>query len=194
MAMNKRPKWFRDRWHRCGVTLLLSATGCVLCHPIARWTRLVSAPAIVWDRRWVHRARGDGYYVPLKNFLPVGHLNSSLMRGSWPTTQTAGFTLAFYPFPRSWSACPTHRQTDYDVSSIYLDLQFWLTPTGGTSSIGSIDSPLSSSTTPSLVHSRFKTFLFCKSFLPKSSFSSPGLTPRTVYRYFWAYPFFSSFF
>jgi len=141
------------------------------------------------ETRRVHRARGDGYYVPLQYSLPAGHLNSSLMRGSWPTTQTAGFTLAFYPFPRSWSACPTHRQTDYDVSRIYLDLQFWLT-----SSIGSIDSPLSSSTTPSLLHSRFKTFLFCKSFLPKSSFSSPGLTPRTVYRYFWAYPFFLHFF
>ena len=34
----------------------------------------------------------------------------------------------------------------------------------GTSSIGSIDSPLSSSTTSSLLHSRLKTFLFCKSF------------------------------
>ena len=36
----------------------------------------------------------------------------------------------------------------------------------GTSSIGSIDSPLSSSITPSLFHSRLKTFLFCKSFPP----------------------------
>jgi len=36
----------------------------------------------------------------------------------------------------------------------------------GTSSIGSIDSPLSSSFTPSLFHSRLKTFLFCKSFPP----------------------------
>jgi len=35
-----------------------------------------------------------------------------------------------------------------------------------TSSIGSIDSPLSSSITPSLFHSRLKTFLFCKSFPP----------------------------
>ena len=36
----------------------------------------------------------------------------------------------------------------------------------GTSSIGSIDSPLSSSITPSLFHSRLKTFLFCKFFPP----------------------------
>ena len=36
----------------------------------------------------------------------------------------------------------------------------------GTSSIGSIDSPLSSSITPSLFHSRLKTFLFRKSFPP----------------------------
>jgi len=36
----------------------------------------------------------------------------------------------------------------------------------GTSSIGSIDSPLSSSITHSLFHSRLKTFLFCISFPP----------------------------
>jgi len=36
--------------------------------------------------------------------------------------------------------------------------------TSGTSSIGSIDSPFSSSITPSLFHSRLKTSLFCKSF------------------------------
>jgi len=48
----------------------------------------------------------------------------------------------------------------------------------GTSSIGSIDSPLSSSITPSLFHSRLKTFLFCKSFPPQPSFSSSKLTPR----------------
>ena len=62
----------------------------------------------------------------------------------------------------------------------------------GISPISSIDSPLSSSITPSLFHSRLKTFLFYKSFPPQPTFSSPGLTPwipRTVYRYFWAYPF-----
>ena len=36
----------------------------------------------------------------------------------------------------------------------------------GTSSIGSIDSLLSSSITPSLFYSRLKIFLLCKSFLP----------------------------
>jgi len=45
--------------------------------------------------------------------------------------------------------------------------------TDGTSSI--IDSPLSSSVTPSLFYSRLKTFLFLKSFPSSSS----GLTPRT---------------
>ena len=43
------------------------------------------------------------------------------------------------------------------------------------------------SITPSLFHSRFKTFLFCKSFPPQPSFSSSGLTPRipqTVYQCF----------
>ena len=61
------------------------------------------------------------------------------------------------------------------------------------SHIGSIDSPLSSSITPSLFHSSLNTFLFCKSFPPwPSIFSFPWLTPQitwTVYRYFWVYPF-----
>ena len=39
-----------------------------------------------------------------------------------------------------------------------------LNPLSSTSSIGSIDSPLSSSITPHSFHSRLKTFLFCKSF------------------------------
>ena len=42
------------------------------------------------------------------------------------------------------------------------------------------------SITPSLFHSRLKTFLSCKSFPPQPSFSPSGLTPRiprTVYRY-----------
>ena len=41
---------------------------------------------------------------------------------------------------------------------------------GGTSSVGSLDSPLSSSITPSLFHSRLKNSLFCKSFPPKHPF------------------------
>ena len=45
-----------------------------------------------------------------------------------------------------------------------------------TSPTGSIDSPLTSSITPSLFHFRLKTFLFCKSFEP--FFFSLGLTPR----------------
>ena len=64
------------------------------------------------------------------------------------------------------------------------------------------DSPLLSSITTSLFHCGLKTFLFCKSFTPQpfSSYSPScfsGLTPRTprtVYRYFWAYVFSVSFF
>ena len=44
-----------------------------------------------------------------------------------------------------------------------------------------------------IFHSRLKTFLFCRSVPPQPSFSSSELTPRiprTVCRYFWAYPFF----
>jgi len=50
--------------------------------------------------------------------------------------------------------------------------------------------------THALFHSRLKTFHFCKSFPMQPSLSLSGLTPRilrTVYRYFWAYPFFYFF-
>ena len=50
----------------------------------------------------------------------------------------------------------------------------------------SIDSPLSSSITPSLFHSRLKIFLFLQILPIVASFSSSGLTPqipRNVYRY-----------
>ena len=50
----------------------------------------------------------------------------------------------------------------------------------GTFSVASVDSPLSSSITPSLFHSRLKTFLFCKSFPPQPSSSSSPLTPRII--------------
>ena len=59
-------------------------------------------------------------------------------------------------------------------------------PLSGTFSIGSIDSPLSSSITPSLFHSRLKTFLFCKSFPPlaflfffRTDSTDPGLFTNT---------------
>jgi len=66
------------------------------------------------------------------------------------------------------------------------------------SSTSSIDSPLSSSITPPLFHSRLKTCTFCESFPPWPSFSSSRLTPRiprTVYRYpfFYFLVFFLSF-
>ena len=48
--------------------------------------------------------------------------------------------------------------------SLYVPDSDSLSSLSGTSFIGSIDSPLSSSITPSLLHSRLKTFLFCKSF------------------------------
>jgi len=47
---------------------------------------------------------------------------------------------------------------------------------------------------PWLFHSGLNTSLFSRSFSAQPSFSSSGLTPRipqTVYRYFWAYLFFT---
>ena len=63
----------------------------------------------------------------------------------------------------------------------------------------SIDSPLSSSITPSLFYSRLKMSIPFPEILPIVAFffsSSSGLTPRTrraIYRYFWAYPYPFSF-
>ena len=80
---------------------------------------------------------------------------------------------------RLWNKFPASiRQTCTNLSNSDS-----CSPTITTSSIGSIDSPLSPSITPSLFHSPLKTFLFC------SPFSLTLRIPRTVYQYFWAYPF-----
>ena len=65
-----------------------------------------------------------------------------------------------YASPRLWNQLPASlRQPRTNLSNFASPSSF-----SGTSSIGSINSPLSSSITPSLFHSRLKTFLFCKSF------------------------------
>ena len=67
-----------------------------------------------------------------------------------------------YASPRLWNQLPAPlRQPRTKLSNSASPSCM-----SGTSSIGSIDSPLSSSITPSLFHSRLKTFLFCISFPP----------------------------
>jgi len=67
-----------------------------------------------------------------------------------------------YASPRLWNQLPAPlRQPRTNLSNSASPSCM-----SGNSSIGSIDSPLSSSITPSLFHSRLKTFLFCKSFPP----------------------------
>ena len=67
-----------------------------------------------------------------------------------------------YASPRLWNQLPAPlRQPRTNLSNSASPSSM-----SGTSSIGYIDSPLSSSITPSLFHSRLKTFLFCKSFPP----------------------------
>jgi len=98
-----------------------------------------------------------------------------------------------YASPRIWNQLPA------SLSQPLTNLSNTDSPSSlsGTYSIRSIDSLLSASATPSFFHSRLKISLFYKSFPPQPSFSSPGLTPsripQTVYRYFWAYPFFYFF-
>ena len=67
-----------------------------------------------------------------------------------------------YASPRLWNQLPAPlRQPRTNLSNSASTSCM-----SGTCSIGSIDSPLSSSITHSLFHSRLKTFLFCKSFPP----------------------------
>jgi len=72
---------------------------------------------------------------------------------------------SFWNFPSSLESTlgffPSIRQSGTNLSNTDSP-----NPLSGTSPIGSIDSPLSSSITPSLFHSRLKTTLFCKSFPP----------------------------
>jgi len=90
-----------------------------------------------------------------------------------------------YASSRLWNQLPT------SLHQPHTNLSDSASPSSlsDTSFISSINSPLLSSITPSLFHSRLKTFLFWKSFPPQPSFSSSGLTQRTDYRHFWAYPF-----
>ena len=63
---------------------------------------------------------------------------------------------------RLWNQLPAPlRQPHTNLSNSASPSSF-----SGISSISSIDSPLSSPITPSLFHSRLKTFLFCRSFSP----------------------------
>ena len=67
-----------------------------------------------------------------------------------------------YASPRLWNHLPASlRQPRTNLSNSGSPSSF-----SGTSSIGSMDSPLSSSITPSLFHSRLKTCLFCKYYPP----------------------------
>jgi len=116
------------------------------------------------------------------------------------------FSLLAALAPHLWSRSSIHIIFSVNNSSFqYASLRFWNqvpasvhqsdnhtpilsnsdspNPLSGTSSIGSIDSPLSLSITRSLFHSRLKTFLFSKSFPP--SLSSSGLTPRIPWTVYW---------
>ena len=65
-----------------------------------------------------------------------------------------------YASPRLWNRLPASlRQPRTNLSTFASVSSF-----SGTSSTSSMNSPLSSFTTPSFFHSRLKTFLFCKSF------------------------------
>ena len=67
-----------------------------------------------------------------------------------------------YASPRLWNQLPASlRQPRTNLSTFASVSSF-----SGTSSTSSINSLLSSSITPSLFHSRLKTFLFCKPFPP----------------------------
>jgi len=67
-----------------------------------------------------------------------------------------------YASLRPWNQLPASlRQTRTNLSNSASPSSL-----SGTSFISSIDSPLSSSITPSLFYPRLKTFLFCKSFPP----------------------------
>ena len=102
-----------------------------------------------------------------------------------PTTSSVRITDRFFQYasPRLQNQLPAplrRPRTNLSNSASPISLS-------GISCISSIDSLLSSSITPSLFHSRLKTFLFYKSFPSQPTFSSPGLTsriPRTVNGYF----------
>ena len=122
---------------------------------------------------------------------PCSTRSSSLVTLARPSTSSSlQITDHTFPYasPCLWNELPpSHCQQRTNLSNSDSPSSL-----SGTFSIGSIDTPHSSSIAPSLFHSRLKPSLFCKSFPTQPSFSSAKLIPRipwTVYRYFRAYLF-----
>ena len=144
----------------------------------------------VWYSWWRHRKRQRGrrWWRPrgplslprpsTANRLqhPLSAFSKTLHASIHIIFSTNRPNRSFLPvcFPRLWNQLPASLRQP--CTNLYNSDS--LSSFSGTSSIGCIDSPLSSSITPSLFHSRLKTFLFCKSFPPQPSFSSSKLTPR----------------
>ena len=96
---------------------------------------------------------------------PHSTRSSSLVTLARPSTSSSlGITDRSFQYasPRLWN------QLTISFCQPRSNLSNCASPSSlsGTSSISSINSPLLSSITPSLFHSRLKTFLFCKSFPP----------------------------
>ena len=117
-------------------------------------------PTCLWEV-WAGRARDIG----------VLDLGLGLEAGLEPKPE-AGYSiasrrgsLAEYASPRLWNQLPASlRQPRTNLSNSASPSSL-----SGTSSISSIDSPLSSSITPSLFHSRLKNFPFLQ-ILPTTAF------------------------
>ena len=95
---------------------------------------------------------------------PRSTRSSSLVTLARPSTSSSlritDRSFQYYASPRLWNQLPASlRQPRTNLSTFAS-----VSSSSGTSSTSSINSPLSSSITPSLFHSRLKTFLFCKSF------------------------------
>ena len=104
---------------------------------------------------------------------PRSTRSSSLVTLARPSTSSS-LRITHLSFqhasPRLWNQLPASlRQPRNNLSSSHSP-----SPLSGTSSVGSIDSPLSSSIDPSLFYSRLITYPLCKSFPSYSSFSSSG--------------------
>ena len=174
--------WDVSSWMTRGASVTTSSPTAVAAAAHCRQTTV----SIVADHKCLSTFQTN--HLSYRTLSLIKDILSSLVTLARPSTSSS-LRITDHSFhyasPRLWSQLPASlRQPRTNLSNSDSP-----SPSSCTSSIGSIDSPLWSSICPSFFHSRLKTFLFCKSFPPSS-----GLTqriPRTVYRYFWAYPFFT---
>ena len=141
---------------------------------------------------WTHRIQAPLTYLQSSHNYPTSIPSYKLISTQRPRSTRSSSVVTLARPASSSSLKITDRSFRYASPCLWNQLPFSLRkPHSGTSSFiscspipspitsSSSDSPLCTSITPSLFHSRLKTYLFHKSYPPLVSLLPPGLPRRT---------------